>query len=86
MFYVHTFYRTYVWFLRKFRTIVTPGPVASNHGNLKKHRYFPWFKGNHGVHAEVNGTKGKNGRMGTGMDTGTERAGQRGRNEEDNGD
>ena len=41
------------------------GPVASNHGNLKKHRYLPWFKERYAVHAEVNGTdgggRGKNG-------------------------
>ena len=49
------------------------GPVASNRGNLQKHCYLPWFKGHYGVHAEVNGTKGKRGGTGTGTETGTER-------------
>ena len=35
--------------------------MASNHGNLEKHRYLPWFKGRYGVHAGVNG-KGGGGR------------------------
>ena len=38
--------------------------MASNHGNLYKHHYLPWFKGSYGVHAEVNGkeeVKGENG-------------------------
>ena len=38
------------------------GPVASNHGNLEKHRYLPWFKGHYRVHAEVNGTEGEKGK------------------------
>ena len=46
--------------------LITDGPVASNHVNLQKHRYFPWFKGHYGVHAEVNRTKGKKGRKGVG--------------------
>ena len=64
------------------------GPVASNHGNLKKHRYLPWFKERYAVHAEVNGTDGGGGggRTGTGTKTGTERAGRQGRNEEGNGE
>ena len=62
------------------------GLVASNHGNLEKHCYLPWFKGLYGVHAEVNGPEGGNGETGTGTDTGTERAGRRGRNEEGNGE
>ena len=36
--------------------------MASNHGNLKKHRYLPWFKGRYGVHAEVNDTEGGEGK------------------------
>ena len=59
--------------------------MASNHGNLEKHCYLPWFKERYGVHAEVNGTEGEMGRTGTGTDTGTERAGRRGWNEEGNG-
>ena len=35
--------------------------MASNLGNLEKHRYLPWFKGCYGVHAEVNGTEGGGG-------------------------
>ena len=62
------------------------GPVASNRGNLQKHCYLPWFKGHYGVHAEVNVTKGKKGRTGTGTDTVTERAGRQGQNEEGSGD
>ena len=46
--------------------ILTPtfGPVASNHGNLEKHRYLPWFKERYGVHAKVNGTEGGKGENG----------------------
>ena len=65
---------------------IQSGPVASNHGNLQKHRYLPWFKGHYGVHAKVNGMKGKKGITGTGTETGTERADRRGRNEEGNSD
>ena len=38
--------------------------MDSNYGNLKKHRYLPWFKGRYGVHVEVHGKeeeKGENG-------------------------
>ena len=42
------------------------GPVASNHGNLEKNRYLPWFKGRYGVHAEVNGKEGGKGENGDG--------------------
>ena len=55
-----------------------------NHGNLKKHRYLSWFKGRYGVHDEVNDTEEGKGRTGPGTDTGTEGAGQQGRNEEGN--
>ena len=40
--------------------------MASNHGNLEKHRYLPWFKGHYGVHAEVNGMEGGKGENGDG--------------------
>ena len=36
--------------------------MASNHGNLEKHRYLPWFKGRYRLHAEVNGTEEKKGK------------------------
>ena len=66
-----------------FQLLVT-GTVDSNHGNLQKHRYLPWFKGRYEVHAEVNGVKRKRGGTGTGIETGTERAGRWGRNKEGN--
>ena len=44
-----------------FLHMLSVGPVASNHGNLKKHFYLLWFKGPYGVHAEVNGTEGGEG-------------------------
>ena len=45
----------------------------------------PGFKGHYGVHAEVNGARGKKGITGTGTETGTERASQQGQNEGGNG-
>ena len=35
--------------------------MASNHGNLEKYCYLPWFKGLYGVHAKVNDKEGGTG-------------------------